>query len=397
MNNIVILGAGYAGMLAALRLSGKLGRRQTHITLINASETFVERIRLHQTASGETLRTFSVPKLLRGKPVDFVQGWISALDPDAQTVTVEAAGQTRQIAYDTLLYTLGSSAQKTAIPGLAEHTLSMGRPEQAAALRDKLRQSPAGAHIAIIGGGLTGIESASEIAEQYPALKVSLWTDEQLGAGLSQKGRTYLRQQFARMGIELHENARVAAISDHSLTLESGENVPYDKAIWAGSFAVSPLAREAGLKVNARGQILVDATLRSISHSNIFAAGDSAAPVENPGAPMRMGCVTAMPMGAQAADNLAAVARHEAPQPFHFAYAVQCISLGRHDALVQIVGADDSPRERIVTGRGGALVKEGICQFTTWSLRAEALFPGLYRWPGQSGSAAPQPEVQPQV
>lgn len=394
---IVILGGGYAGLLATLRLRGHLKPQEARITLINASDRFVERIRLHQLASDQRLRQWSIPKFLRGKAVDFVQGWITALDPDGQTVTVQTDTGERHLHFDHLLYTLGSSVVKATIPGLADHAYAIGKREQSEALRSQLRQSPAGTRVAIIGGGLTGIESATEIAETYPQFEVSLWTSDVLGAGLSDKGRDYLRQTFTQLDINLHENQRVDAVTETAIQLENNTEVAYDIAIWTGSFAVSPLAREAGLSVNAIGQIRVDAMLRSISHPAIIAAGDAAGFIEDPGAPIRMACATAMPMGAHAADNLAAAVKNQTLSPFNFAYAIQCISLGRHRGLVQRVNSDDTPQENIYSGRAGAIIKELICQYTTWSLRIEALFPGTYAWPGKGQIASQRSQAVQQA
>jgi NADH dehydrogenase FAD-containing subunit len=119
----------------------------------------------------------------------------------------------------------------------------------------------------------------------------------------------------------------------------------------------------------------VDAALRSVAHPNIYAVGDAAA------TPLRMACATAMPMGAYAADHLAARLNGQ-PQiePFRFAYVLQCLSLGRRRALVQFVDRDDTPQERIITGWWGARIKELICRFTVWSLRWEKRVPGAYWW-----------------
>ena len=256
---------------------------------------------------------------------------------------------------------------------------------------------PAGAAIAAIGGGLTGIDTATEMAESYPKLRVSLWTEGRLGDKLSGRGRAYLKRTFEQFGIALHEGQRVAAILAQSLALAAGAQIPYDVCIWAGFFAAPVLARQAGLSVNARGQALVDPYLRSTSHSNIYVAGDSAAFIETPGAPIRLACATAMPMGAQAADNLAAVVKQEAQQPFSFAYALQCISLGRKNGLVRWVHQDDRARERFISGRQAAMVKELICQYTTWSLWLEKLIPGAYRWPGQGKIRLSEPTIVTQM
>ena len=80
---IVILGAGYAGMAAALRLAHKTRRRPVQITLVNGSAAFVERIRLHQAAAAERVKQRPIQKLLAGTGVRFVQGWVTGLSPAA--------------------------------------------------------------------------------------------------------------------------------------------------------------------------------------------------------------------------------------------------------------------------------------------------------------------------
>ncbi len=139
--------------------------------------------------------------------------------------------------------------------------------------------------------------------------------------------------------------------------------------------------------MNERGQVLVDPYLRSISHPDVYGAGDAAVPVADPGAPIRMACATALPMGSQAADNVAAAIAGRPQTAFRFAYVIQCISLGRRDGLIQFTNADDSPRERIVTGRAAAWLKELVCRFAFLSVRLTRRWPGAYRWP--RGSSQP--------
>jgi len=315
-----------------------------------------------------------------------------------QTIHLKVVGGETRIPYDYLLYALGSSAQSTGGPGVTEFAYSIARPAESAALQKTLASSRAGARVAVIGGGLTGIETASEIAESYPEFRVSLWTGDRLGPGLSELGRDYIRETLSGLGIEVHERQRIAEVRPRSLVLDNGDEHPQDVSIWAGSFAVSQLARGAGLSVNTRGQILVDRDLRSVSDSRIYAAGDSACFAEDPGAPIRMACATAMPAGAHAADNLAAVIAGQPQEPFRMYYMLQCISLGRRRGLVQWVHGDDKPIEAIVKGRRAAFIKELICRSTTWALRLEKFMPGAYRWPGrgrtESGHAATVPQLR---
>lgn len=386
---VVVVGGGYGGMTAALRAAGRTRRRGAQVTLIDMSHSFVERIRLHQLAAGQQLVRRPIARLLRGTGVTFIQGRVLRLDPQRCEVTVATPEGLRGIGYDYAIYALGSTVDTAAVPGVRDHALTLGSEAAALTLRDALpRLAMVDGHLVVVGGGLTGIEAAAEIAETYPELRVSLVTQEAFGAALSQRGRAYLRSAFDRLGIAVRDHASVVRMQARKLEVEGQAPIPFDLCLWAGSFSVLPLAREAGLAVNERGQVLIDPYMRSLSHPSLYAAGDAAAPASDPGAPIRMACATAMPMGAQAADNVSAAISGRPSQPFSFAYIQRCISLGRRDALIQFVHPDDTPKERIITGRPGAWYKELINRSTLISLGLERRWAGACRWPRGRGAGS---------
>ena len=382
--NILIIGAGYAGTLAALRLAGKT-HNQT-ITLTNASDTFVERIRLHQLAAGQAPKQRSLPAMLRGKSIDFVQGRVIAIDPVKHTVSVQTANAAQTLTYDKLVYALGSFVDPDAIPGVREHALTLGSVEATRQMQARLKANPQ-ARVIVSGGGLTGIELTSELAETYPNLSITLLSRDPLGPNLSKRGHAYVLDAFRCRNITVREDVTVERVTPAGVTTADGKQTDADFVIWAGSFTVPSLARESGIAVNRLGQILIDSNLRSLSHPDIFAVGDAAA------CGVRMACATAMPQGAHAADNLAALVQNKPLKPFRFGFGGRCISLGRHDGLVQRVNADDSPVEQIITGRMAALIKELICRYTTFSLHGIGI--PMYYWP-QPNEVIPQAEPAPQ-
>jgi NADH dehydrogenase len=386
---VVVLGGGYGGLTAALRVAGRTRGRGAEVTLVNGSDTFVERIRLHQVAAGQKVAARPIAELLAGSGARFVRGWATGLDLAAQRVTVEAEDGPRALDYDYLIYALGSTVDTTTVPGVSEHAHSLASAAAAEALARELPAVAArGGQLVVVGGGLTGIEAATELAEAHPGLRVRLVTRGKLGAGLSRAGRAHLRRSFERLGISVQEDSTVQRVEAGALVVEGQAAVPFDLCVWAGSFSVPALAREAGLAVNERGQVLVDAYLRSLSHPAVYGAGDATTPAVDVGAPIRMACATALPMGSLAADNVAAAIAGRPQTPFRFAYAGQCISLGRRDGLFQLVHDDDSPRERVATGRLGAWLQERVCRDALLSVRLTRRWPGFYRWPAGRAAAA---------
>ena len=370
MKQILILGGGYAGTLAAMRLAGRLKGEPVQITLVNGTADFVERIRLHQVAAGTRPMTRPLARWLAGTGVAFVQGWIERLDIVAKQVLL-ADG--RALPYDYLIYALGSAPATEAIAGTAEHGHTLGTVSAAEALAQKLGET---AELLIVGGGLTGIEAAAELAEQHPRWRITLATNGTLGDGLHPNGAAYLRRKFAQWGIILREETSISHLTTNEAHTTTGETIPFSACLVATSFVAPKLAKEAGLAVNEQGQAFINGHLQAVGHPEIYVVGDAAA------TGLRMACATAMPQGAYAADVLAAVVKGAAvPRPFRFGYVIRCISLGRKAGLVQVVDFNDVPQSHIVRGWFGAQIKELICRFTVWTITLEKWLTGSYRWP----------------
>ncbi|MDF5757859.1 FAD-dependent oxidoreductase [Spongiactinospora sp. TRM90649] len=363
--NIVVIGAGYAGMTTALRLN-----RRHRITVISAESHFTERVRLHEYVAGRPSVSTPLAKLTRGTGIELVTGRVTELDLKAKTVRI-AGG--REVPYDTLVYALGSRTDMS-LPGVAEHTYTV---ERASELRGRLQAG--GGNLVVVGGGLTGIEMATELAERHPSWSVGLVASSTVGAGLSDKGRKHIAGAMERLGVTMHEDTRVESVDEGVLHTNRG-HISADVIVWAASFTVPAVAAEAGLAVDKKGRARVDGTLRSVSHPDVYVVGDAGA-VEVPGAGIsRMSCAIGMPIAAHAADVINARAAGRKAQDFRFRYIIQCISLGRRDGVIQMVRGDDSPTERVLTGRSAAWVKEQICRFAFGSLGGERRLRGSYMW-----------------
>ncbi|MFE3579997.1 NAD(P)/FAD-dependent oxidoreductase [Streptomyces vinaceus] len=369
-HRIVVLGAGYTGAVAAGRLAKRLHREDVAITLVNPEPDFVERVRLHQVAAGQDLRPRPFGEMFAGTGVELKLAKVTAVDVDRKAVTVTAADdlEREELTYDTLVYALGSAWNDGGVPGTAGHAHEISSRPGALRLRDRLAALGAGRPVVVVGGGLTGLEAATEIAEARPDLDVALAAHGALGDWLSQKGRTHLGKVVARLGITVHPHTVVNAVDAGGVTTADGRRIPADVTVWTTGFAVHPIARASGLELTDSGRIVVDTTMRSVSHPDVYAVGDAAMAIGPGGKPLRMSCASGVPMAWQAADAIAArLAGTEVPRT-SIRYFQQCISLGRKDGLIQFVTADDRALDRALTGRVAAGYKELICKGAAWGV-----------------------------
>ncbi|GAB2926385.1 NAD(P)/FAD-dependent oxidoreductase [Streptomyces heilongjiangensis] len=387
-HRIIVLGAGYTGAIAAGRLARRLHRADVALTLVNPEPDFVERVRLHQLAAGQDLRPRPFDEIFAGTGVEVRQARVTAVDADRRTVTVADVhgGGQHELEYDTLVYALGSGWDPQGVPGTAEHAHEISGRAGALRLRERLAGLGAGQPVVVVGGGLTGLEAVAEIAESRPDLDVALVARGGLGDWLSDKGRAHVWKVFGRLGITVHEHAPVTAVEADRVLTDSA-SVPAAVTVWATGFAVHPIAEASALEVADRGRIVVDRTMRSVSHPEVYAIGDAAL-VAGPGdKPLRMSCASGVPTAWQAADAIAARLTGAEPPKVPIRYFQQCVSLGRKEGLIQFVTADDQTLPKALTGRLAALYKEIICKGAAWGVA----HPTVGSMPARRRRTVPQP------
>lgn len=222
--------------------------------------------------------------------------------------------------------------------------------------------------VLVVGDGLTGIETATEIAESRPGLSVALVARGELGARLSAGARSHLRQACDRLGITVLEHTSVEAVEATRVLCADGTVLASDATVWTAGFAVSPIAAASGLEVTGNGQIVVDRTMRSVSHPNVYAAGDSAYAIGDNGQPLPMSCASAGYTGMQAIEAI--VGRLTGHKIAHtkLGYPGNHISLGRRDGILQMVDDEAQAKPRYVGGRKAARVKAGILKTSLWAV-----------------------------
>ncbi|MCX4823342.1 FAD-dependent oxidoreductase [Streptomyces sp. NBC_01142] len=368
--DVVVIGGGYAGVMAANRLTQ---RGDVTVTLINPRPTFVERIRLHQLVGGSHDAVVAYRKVL-GKGIRLVVDTVARIDATERSVTLATGGT---VGYDYLIYAVGSGSADPRVPGAAEFAYPIATLEEAQRLRPVVDAAPATAAVTVVGAGPTGIETAAELAEE--GRTVTLVCGEVLGPYLHPRGRRSVAQRLAALGVTVLEgpDAKVTAVTRDSVQLSGGRKLPSKVTIWTAGFGVPDLAARSGLSTDALGRLLTDETLTSVDDERIVAAGDSAAPSD---LPFRMSCQAAVQLGPQAAETVLSRIAGEQPAPIEVGFVSQCISLGRRSGILQFAGKDDTAKRYYLGGRPSAKLKEFICKATVWQLAYEARKPGARTW-----------------
>ncbi|MDF5756737.1 FAD-dependent oxidoreductase [Spongiactinospora sp. TRM90649] len=375
--DVIVIGGGYAGVMAASRLTR---RDDVTVTLINPRPRFVDRIRLHQLVAGSHDAVLDFERVL-GERVRLTVDTVTRIDAAERRVTL-AGGDT--IDYDHLIYAVGSGSAAPGVPGAAEFAYPLAGLEEAQRLRQALDAAPATAAVTVVGAGPTGIETAAELGELGRA--VTLVCGGVLGPYLHPRGRRSVAGRLAALGVTVLEGpgARVTAVTADEVRLGDGRALPSEVTVWTAGFGVPGLAARSGLATDAAGRMLTDETLTSVDDPRIVAAGDSAAPS---GLPYRMSCQAAVQLGPQAAETVLSRIAGERPAPVRVGFAGQCISLGRRAGIFQFARMNDTAVGLYVAGRAGGRLKELICEgIIAQQVAHEARKPGSRSWWGKDGT-----------
>lgn len=358
--DVLVVGGGYAGAMAANRLARS---RAVSVTLIDPSPAFTERIRLHLLAAG-LRESVSIPwEQVLHPGVRRRQDAVSRIDSPARTAHLSSGASTR---FDYLIYAVGSGEKTTAL-------LSVADPISARQTAHRIADLAPGAQLTIAGGGLTSIETAAAIAAARPDLSITMVCPDGIRGGRGQVRA--VRRRLDSLGVGLKPGWIDPGTGEHftaPMEAAGGGSPPADATIWTAGFSYPQLALDSGLPTTPQGRLIVGDDLSVEGSPHIIAAGDAA----HLGAPglehHRPSCAAALPLGRQAASTVLARVSGADPRPARVRYALQCLDLGLGQGHIQVVSAADEPRPLAVTGRPGGWIKEAVCRSTVQWLKREA-------------------------
>jgi len=383
--DVVILGAGYAGLMAALRLSRK--RRELRIALVSSSDRFLERVRLQESIVAPVApRISSISAFLAGTGIEFICGTVVSLDADRRCIRIVSDAGEHEIMFDRAIYALGTRVDVDGVPGAAEHAYRLEAaegPRSPSALRTRLRENAdRPMRVITVGGAETSVEVAGEIKTAWPNAQVTMISSSRCGDFKGARVESAIRTQLARLGIKMVDGETVTEVRSAELTTDQGRCIPFDICVWSGGLRSAPVATGAGLATDPQGRIWADPNLRSISHPHIIAVGDAAHPVAPTGAPYRLSAFVAINSGAYAADLILAGKAKRQLDPFSFSTYGQGIAIGS-GGVGFFSYPDDKQRWFIVTGGTARIIRNLFVWFISYALKLERKMPGFWFWPGR--------------
>lgn len=353
MNRIVVIGAGFAGMYAALAAARVRDQHNVlpallDIAVVAPAPQLVIRPRLYER--GPETMVASLSELFDAVDVRYEQGKVETIDTAGKSIVVVGPdGRRRTLPYDRLVLASGSQGVRPDIPGLAEHAFSVDQLEDAIALDRHLHglavQPPSAARdtVVVAGGGFTGIEIATEMPSRLrstlgPTAAVRVIIVDRnaaIAAAMGPDPRPLIEQALREAGVDMRLGVGVAALTERGVSLDNGETIESATVVWAGGMGASPLTMQISAERDRSGRLVVDRHLRVPDVPTVFAAGDTAnAATDDLGHRALMSCQHANRLGAAAGFNAAADLLSVPLEPYQQKNYLTCLDLGPSGAVV---------------------------------------------------------------
>lgn len=356
--DIVILGAGYAGMMTSVKLQKKLSVNEANITLVNKHDYHYQSTWLHEVSAGTidpNQCKIDIKDVVNTNKVNLVIDSVVEINPEEKKVKLENS----ELSYDILVICLGFQAATFGIPGIEEHAFTVENISTSLLIREHIEYNFAKyqeseekdqslLNIVVGGGGFTGVEVVGELANKLPKLCEEYHIDKNLvrifnidGSptvlnGFDPELVEYAMNSLESRGVEFINGSILKEVREDGITYETdGEqfDIPTRTAIWAAGVRANEIVEASGLETN-RGKVPVTPEMRAPGHDDIFVVGDCALVMdEETGRPFPPTAQIALQQAPVVAHNVEALVKDGELEPFEANLLGSVASLGHDDAI----------------------------------------------------------------
>ncbi|WP_207589342.1 FAD-dependent oxidoreductase [Halomontanus rarus] len=281
--NVVVLGAGYAGTGTVAKLQSELDD-DARITWISETDYHLVLHEAHRVVRDPDVRSdITVPvHEITDPSTRFVQDRVTGLDTDDRVVELEDGDD---VEYDYVLVGLGSSTAYYGIPGLAEHSLTLKSLDDALEIHDQVKTASQEAtrgepaQVVIGGAGLSGIQTAGEIAEFRDEHRAPIDIHlvealDEIFPGNDPEIQQALRDLLEEAGVQIHTDDPITEAEDGVINFDEGDPLEYDVFVWTGGITGREAFDGTDLE-NEHNRLNTEANFQT-SDERVFAIGDSA-------------------------------------------------------------------------------------------------------------------------
>ena len=369
-NKVLILGGGFAGYTAAKQLCKRTRNRDDVGVMVISRENFFTFWPMLAGCISSDIDTKNVAQPLRRALIrdgaSFRRADVESVDLDRQCVTADG----REFPYDHLIVALGAEPAYFGIPGVQEHAISMKGIGTAEKIRNRVIERYEETTLAhgevpdskltfvIIGGGATGVETASElhelihgvIAPDYPNINphrtriILVDRNEQVLKELDPALRRTARKKLAELDVQVINKVKAREITAEKVVLDDGREIATENAIWTAGARASERLDDLDLPHDERRGLKVDAFMRVDGHDNVWGVGDCSANVQKDGTPVPPNAQAATQEGRAVARNVLAAIDGDELQPFDYRPLGQLVEMGSEFAVNEVLGIKFSGR-----------------------------------------------------
>jgi len=364
---IVVLGGGVGGLAAARHLDRYQARRSgIEVTLVSRDNFFLLSPLLFEACSGVLeLRHCAQPIRPCLRHVRFIEATVEQIDLEGRVVRVVASEEViHELPYDHVVIALGAMTNVDLIPG-SQHARTFKTVADALMLRNHVIERLERADVehdaqrrrqllsvVVIGGGLVGCELLGELTafvhdalRYYPRIRrdeLRFWLLEAGDRLLPESTpfvARYAERVLRRRGAELQTSTPVQAIEPGVVRWKDGA-IEADTIVLAAGIVPSAVATAVAVERDRRGRIVTDATMRSVSHPNVWAIGDCAAVPGPDGRPYPALAQHAVREARRVAQNIRAVVERRAPKSFRYRMLGTMAAFGHTRAAADVRGLE---------------------------------------------------------
>jgi NADH dehydrogenase FAD-containing subunit len=341
--DIVIIGAGFAGVWSALSAQRLIKLKQKELQVVVIAPEPQLGIRPRYYEANVSSMVYPLVSLFESAGIRFIQATVTGINTEGKIVEFEPnTGTTSSIEYKRLILAAGSQvARPHQVTGVTEFAFDVDTISSAAKLESHLESlaslppSPARGTIVVCGGGFTGIELATELPRRLGKdknIRITLVESaDDIGPELGSGPRPAIKEALEALAIEVRLGVAVAAIDAEGVLLASGERIESKTA----GMRATPLTELIPGPRDALSRLHVDQWLRVPSASDIYATGDAAyALADTDGHYALMSCQHALVLGRISGYNAAAELLGEPRVAYSQPAYNTCLDLGAWGAVV---------------------------------------------------------------